>query len=290
MPNSLLGTYLVFLRSPNLNHPPIALAKLKTVKSILRLYSVHLVILLVALVLIGQIPNAQDSNNLINELEGLPVWYIPVATVIIAPLLEECIFRLPLRAFVLNLVLPACLIALVVFGRFAGADKLLPVILAIALLNFYISRKGAKLKKLQAFYNQYPRVVFYGIALLFGAVHITNYDAQVWPFLPVLVLPQIIIGLLLGFVRLRYGFIWGFLLHAFHNGCLLLPIFIVMIFGSEKLQQQFIESAEVENLSRLDQLIAGAVSIYAIGILVLCGIFAWKTIKEWRLERRRSSP
>ena len=290
MPNSLLGTYLRFLRSPNLTGPPIALSKFKTTESILRLYSVHLVVLLIALGLIGLIPNAQDSNNLLDGLEAIPVWYIPIMAVIIAPLLEECIFRLPLRAFTLNLLLPICLIALIVFGRFAGAGAPLPLIFAIALASIYIGSKGTKLTKLQSFYNKFPHVVFYGIALLFGAIHITNYDSQVWPFLPILVLPQIVIGLLLGFVRLRYGFIWAFLLHAFHNGCLVLPIFIVMMFGSENLQRQFIESAEVENLSRLDQLMTGAIGLYVVGGIIVLGVTAWKTIKEWRVERRSSQP
>ncbi len=290
MSKSLLGTYFQFLRSPNLNDPPNALAKLKAIKSILRLYSVNLVSLLAVLGIIGQIPDAQDSNNLLDALEGLPVWYIPVATVIVAPLLEECIFRLPLRAFALNLVLSACLIALVAMGMPTSARAFWPGILAIAFVSLYLGIRGKKLKKLQALYNRYPHAVFYSTALLFGAVHITNYDPQVWPFLPVLVLPQIIIGLLLGFVRLRYGFIWAFLLHAFHNSCLLLPIFIVTIFGSDQLQLQFIESAEVENLSLLDRSITAAVGIYATGGLIVCGIFAWRTIKEWMLARRSPNP
>jgi len=278
MSKSLLGTYLRFLRSPNLSAPPITIAKHKAVKSILCLYSVHLMALLVLLVIIGQIPAAQDSNNLLDALTDSPVWYLPVMAIIVAPLLEECIFRLPLRAFALNLLLPVSLVISVSLGWVAPGGL---GFVAIALVNVYLGIKGTKLTKLQAFYNKFPHVIFYGIALLFGVIHITNYDFDVWKFLPVLVLPQIVIGLLLGFVRLRYGFVWGFLLHALHNGALLLPVTFVQLFGSKQLQANLTESIDLETLSRADQIVAGAVGLYSVAGILLCAVIAWKVVREW---------
>ena len=282
MAKSLLGTYLHFLRSPNLNDPPTAVSTPTAAKSILRLYSVHLVLLLVVLVFVSLVPNAQESNNLLDSVEGMPVWYLPFAAVIVAPLLEETAFRLPLRPTLFNL-LPLIAIIFVAINAFSTLSApLLPALLVAVLLALFFGLQGSRIRILQSFYNRFALIIFYAVALLFGAVHIGNYDSGVWPFLPILVLPQVIIGLLLGFVRLRYGFVWGILLHAFHNGILLLPVFLIQIFGSEQLQASINESPDLETLSRLDQIIMGAVSIYTMGGVVLGGVFAWKVFREWK--------
>ncbi len=290
MPKSLLGTYFQFLRSPDLNAPPIPLQNQTAIRPILGLYSVHLLLLLIVLAVIGQVPNAGDSNNMLDAIADMPVWYLPVMAVLVAPLQEECIFRLPLRPFAASLALSISLIVLIAFSWFAVLPSPLLLVLATALasLNLYLWARGSKVARLQPIYNHYPRVIFYGIALLFGAVHITNYDTQVWPFLPILVMPQIIVGLLLGFVRLRYGFGWSFLLHAFHNGCLLLPVVLVQLFGSKQLQTLITESAGLENLSLTDEVIMSAVSLYMLGGLLLCGVIAWRVIREWTTRKAQS--
>jgi hypothetical protein len=60
--------------------------------------------------------------------------------------------------------------------------------------------------------------IFYFSAILFGIVHITNYKLSYTILLlsPILIAPQILVGSI-GFLRVRYGFVWGFLLHALHN-------------------------------------------------------------------------
>ena len=298
MSRSLLGTYLRFLRSPNLTDPPIAISTFKAAKSILRLYSLHLLLLLVVLALINQIPSAQESNNLLDILEGTSVWYLPMMAVVVAPLLEECLFRLPLRAFAVNLLLPASLIlfggtAIEAYGVLSTvgwrAIASAPVVICaiVAFINVYFGLKRTKLSGLQAFYNKYSRIVFYSVALLFGAIHIFNYDANVWLFLPVLVLPQVIIGLLFGFVRLRYGFNWALLLHAFHNGIVLLPVVLVQLFGSEQLQANLTEPPSLDALSQSDLVVTSVTSFYSIVGILLCGVVAWKLIREWSDRQTR---
>ena len=68
------------------------------------------------------------------------------------------------------------------------------------------------------------RIAFYSIALLFGYIHLWNYEISlnIILFSPVLIAPQIIIGLYLGFIRIRFGLAWSIALHASYNGVLLL--------------------------------------------------------------------
>lgn len=284
MSHSLLGTYLRFLRSPNLNNPPIAVSVPQAAKSILRLYSVHLIVLPLLLILIGFVPNAQDSNNLLDILGDSSVWFFAFAAVVMAPVIEELIFRLPLRASWFNLLLPLG----IVIPNFLGVPFFAPflLLLAIVIVSLAIFKgQSAILNQVRRFYGRYSHIIFYAIVLLFGAIHIGNYDSGVWPFLPILVLPQVVVGTLFGFVRLRYGFIWAILLHALHNGCLLLPVFIVQIFGSEKLQANMAEMPDITTLSTSDQIVSGAIGFYTMGGIILCSVVAWTVVKEWKLNK-----
>lgn len=284
MSKSLLGTYLQFLRSPDLNAPPIVLSKAKIITSILRLYSVHLVVLLAVLVVISLVPNVQESNNLLDTVDGMPVWYLPLTAVVVAPVLEETIFRLPLRPSWLNLALPVAIFVPAFSGALPMPGLLILLLIAIALLAIFSKKQSPKSRSLQTFYNRYSRFIFYGIALLFGIIHIGNYDAEVWSFLPILVFPQIVIGLILGFVRLRYGLAWGMLLHAFHNGVLLLPVFLVQILGSEHLQASITEPLDWETLSRSDQIMMGGLSLCLTAGIILVGVTAWKVVREYSYD------
>ena len=69
---------------------------------------------------------------------------------------------------------------------------------------------------------KYFAYAFYIFTILFGLVHITNFEltSNVILLSPVLVLPQIILGGYLGFIRVRFGLVWSIALHATYNGIL----------------------------------------------------------------------
>jgi hypothetical protein len=73
-------------------------------------------------------------------------------------------------------------------------------------------------KKAKAF-----KIGFYVFALLFGFIHITNFEMtqNVILLSPILVAPQILIGGYLGFIRVRFGLIWSIALHASYNSILM---------------------------------------------------------------------
>ena len=118
---------------------------------------------------------------------------------IIAPIFEELIFRAPLTIFKSPLVL------------FKNPIKLFK--------REIILRK----KPLVLFKNSKVfKIAFFSFALLFGYVHITNFEisTNVLLFSPILVAPQIYLGLLLGYLRVRFGLIWSILMHGVYNGIL----------------------------------------------------------------------
>ena len=111
---------------------------------------------------------------------------ILIATILV-PLIEELIFRLPLN-YKRNIL-------------FHFFD--------------YISNKKAKI-----FWFKHFNIFFYLFAFSFALVHLTNYNNTSILFYllaPLIVLPQFIGGVTLGYLRLRLGFFWGVLQHGLYN-------------------------------------------------------------------------
>ncbi|WP_158977763.1 CPBP family intramembrane glutamic endopeptidase [Cellulophaga sp. L1A9] len=80
---------------------------------------------------------------------------------------------------------------------------------------------------------KYFKYAYYVSVFLFGAVHLSNFEAyaeHLW-LAPVLVLPQISAGIFLGFTRVKLGLVWSMLLHGLHNGILLTPMLFFKFAG-----------------------------------------------------------
>lgn len=79
--------------------------------------------------------------------------------------------------------------------------------------------------------NRYFNYIFYVFTLAFGFYHITNFEISpsVLYLSPLLVSPQLVIGLLLGYIRIRLGLGWAIILHALYNLVLVGPIIIIQI-------------------------------------------------------------
>ncbi len=68
--------------------------------------------------------------------------------------------------------------------------------------------------------------VYYLSCLLFGLVHLGNFDNAndlLW-LTPILVAPQVVMGFFLGFLRVRLGLRYAVLMHMGHNGIIFLLI------------------------------------------------------------------
>lgn len=78
-------------------------------------------------------------------------------------------------------------------------------------------------------FNKYFKIYFYLIAALFAAIHLSNfeYSTALLFVAPLMVSPQFILGAMLGYVRVRFGFVWCVALHALHNGTLMVPFLLI---------------------------------------------------------------
>jgi len=95
---------------------------------------------------------------------------------------------------------------LILFSVFAGFATL-------ALIAIYLSRRRDAPKWFQRHFTWF----YWASALGFAAVHLTNFAAAGPALLP-LVLPQLALALILGYLRVTRGLWTSMLLHMLHNG------------------------------------------------------------------------
>jgi len=134
------------------------------------------------------------ENHAVTQLFiNFPWYWIILLAVLLIPFLEELIFRFPLR-FEKNYLLQVPILLI------SGKDK----------------RKKQTYKNI---WDKYFGQIFYLSAITFALMHALNYNwdnTSLW-LSPLLVLPQFILALFMGYLRVRFNFFLGFLFHAIHN-------------------------------------------------------------------------
>ncbi len=79
--------------------------------------------------------------------------------------------------------------------------------------------------------SPYFKYAFYTSIILFGVVHIFNFegDNELYYIAPLLIAPQLMAGIFLGYIRIKLGLMWSILLHATFNTILIGPILLQKI-------------------------------------------------------------
>lgn len=151
---------------------------------------------------------------------------LAMMAVVLAPVLEEAIFRLPMKYSYVRIGL-AIGIALSLLSSMVESKMLLVaitggVLFSVFLFQFINERRGNALNaKLEPLWKEHFYLPFWFFTIAFAFLHLTNFGASFPIYLaPFLVLPQFVIGIILGYVRTGYGFIYAVLFHAVHNGIL----------------------------------------------------------------------
>ena len=84
-----------------------------------------------------------------------------------------------------------------------------------------------------AFFKKSPHFnfAFYILTLAFGFYHLLNFEITTTVLLlsPLLVAPQISVGAILGFIRVRFGLLWAMALHACYNLVLIGPVLLLKV-------------------------------------------------------------
>lgn len=148
-------------------------------------------------------------------------------TCLLAPLIEELAFRLPLVFSKTNLSISFAILSFFMINKFFDLDDHYDLenhfILRVALSCCFgfliwtiINRYSMSINK---FYRDKLGIIVYSYILLFAFMHVANYEEGVNSLLVsiFIMLPHFISGLILSFVRLNYGFSYSLFLHILNN-------------------------------------------------------------------------
>ncbi len=139
--------------------------------------------------------------------------------VVVAPIFEELYFRFQLKNFSFSFV---CYFTAISYflNKFLEIRTLIiaMIILAVVLLPLYFYINHHRNNKL-TFIKRFFPFHFYITSIFFGLVHISNFANPLEYGFPIilLVLPQLFVGLILGYVRMRFGLSKSMMMHAAYN-------------------------------------------------------------------------
>ncbi len=209
--------FSAFLRNPVL--PDRATLSLgKSVRALVPLFVLDLI--LMGLVLGGiELATRLGMHMPHHMLEDLQLTPVLIAFMVIgAPLGEETLFRGWLSGRPGHIA--AVLALLTGFATFAfGPTEIVKlagalVALVIAAVALFAFRK----RDAFGFFQRHFRWFYIASVLLFAGIHLTNFaGAGFSPTLLPLVLPQLLLALILGYLRVNRGLLTGAALHMLHN-------------------------------------------------------------------------
>ncbi|MGN6394629.1 MAG: CPBP family glutamic-type intramembrane protease [Mucilaginibacter sp.] len=164
-----------------------------------------------------------QKHGMSQFLHKMGYWKALVYICLIGPLIEETVFRLPLSLKKKHIALGFAAAAFLFSSFFLKEIKSPLLNLSARLLLgglvyvicFFTAPKG-----LSVIGHRFRKHLIVLSVLLFGLMHIGNYNPVQWPVIwiyPAYVLPQILMGWAITYVRFRDGFWWGFALHCMIN-------------------------------------------------------------------------
>jgi len=150
--------------------------------------------------------------------ENLTVFLI--TAIIFAPIIEEPIFRLHLDLSKKSILWSLGLSIFLVFDFWIVVGVLWIYLIWLLICVSMINPPSLKL-------------VVYSSAILFGLVHLSNFTsldyATQFYLIPLLIGAQVFVGLVISFIRLRYGMIWVMIYHGVCNS--IFTAVYLLIFG-----------------------------------------------------------
>jgi membrane protease YdiL (CAAX protease family) len=196
-------------------------------------------------------PNEHAVSNAF--LNG-PIIFVVILASVLAPIFEELAFRLAIIyqnkisfsigiGFFFSFMVSILLNFYNLFGLYYYLSFLptIPylenVILAIpATLITYLILSNKKIEsKTQNFIKKYHIHIFWFFTIVFALIHSLNFLSikEILFLIPLLVLPQFLLGYSLGFVRVKLGIIFSIIFHALNNFVASFIFIIISIGGKD---------------------------------------------------------
>jgi len=163
------------------------------------------------------------------DIENIP-W---LTALLWAPIAEELVFRYGLRRLKYVLLLMPLAVAAMLSGPSLTGGLFLTAFLMVSWLPYGMGWRSARTPLPWSWRRRYLERfpwAFHLSSVIFSAVHLHNFNLgqTPWWLLPLLVLPQWVTGMVLGWLRVRRGIGASILLHGDFNGGPLLLVFLAL--------------------------------------------------------------
>jgi membrane protease YdiL (CAAX protease family) len=170
-----------------------------------------------------------DPGPTILEHNDVSQFHFFMGAVVLAPILEELIFRAQLRRFSGMLMFVSLIfgVLLSAFLKTYWAFLVSPLIFSLLFLIYRFTVAGSVTRKFTLWKRLFPWH-FHLTAVCFALLHLVNYENGI-ALLPIgllYTLPQLAIGLVLGFTRMIYGLKYSIALHSLYNLFFVIVVFI----------------------------------------------------------------
>jgi hypothetical protein len=146
--------------------------------------------------------------------------YTFLVVAVIGPIIEESIFRLPLKLRKLNIsVAIICLFLLLWHKLHLNIQMFFLFVAVIALLIILLNYKVSK-SRLRLFQIKYISYLKWGSIVGFALMHLVNYEIDSLSHLFIIcifLLPVFSLSLFITLVRLKAGFVYSTLMHCANN-------------------------------------------------------------------------
>ncbi len=173
----------------------------------------------------------------IQLLEELGILYGVALVTFFGPLVEEIAFRLALTTNKLAIISSLSTLVFFLSGPVFYIDDTLAYLVRVVssglfgvVVYWFIHPENT-----EAFFKRHQNYLLVITSTLFAGVHISNFHPIQYEIIflyPIYVLPQFFMGLILGWLRIQYGFLWAVLFHVLVNGLFTWPKALLMLWNS----------------------------------------------------------
>ena len=183
----------------------------------------------------------KDLENVNSKMMDMSYGMLVLSGVILVPFIEEMMFRFPLK-----------------YSR----NYVLQLLIAIVALFAPEESKAAIYADVRTFWKRFFWIFFYVMTSTFAFIHIFNYtDAkQLLLWSPLLTMSQFITGLILGYIRVRFGLLWSWAYHGFFN----LLFFSLAFLPGEQTKKMDFETFMEKHTFKTDTLTIGNPNLTSI--------------------------
>jgi hypothetical protein len=307
---SLLSSLFSYFRKPLIATELRSKSFFSKIYLLVRVISIAVLsslLLSLIIVFIGTKTNALDQHAVADLVENSNPLFTLFFAAFLAPILEETAFRLwhttkriPLGLgtgtfifFYLTSFFPDAISEL--SNRLFSQELMLIVTAILVWLVCILGCIGLlSIPKIYTFVKHQLdtnfRLYFYLAAFLFASLHITNYKPSLTVFvlMPILILPQFLGGIMLGWLRTNLGILWSILGHALYNFSLLGPALGLKLLSPE-IQKALSngENIDYSKLSQPDGFALTGIGLYMVGLFIsILLINIWLVVEfYWKREK-----